>query len=85
MKRLKYLFVIALILGGAYLFTPEAEIKKSRKESVAYLAEEAGYPPAVCNFMVGTKVGRKLCYIGLKKEMKSYLRQAKKEIRKATK
>ncbi len=84
-KKIKIFIAIAAVLAIAFFAIPEVEVKKTSKDSVAYLAEEMGYPPGICNFLVNTKLGRKLCYIGLKKEVKSQLRQAKREVKKALK
>ena len=82
-KNIKIFVVISTVIILAFILVPEIEIKKTKKDSVAYIASEMGYSPGVCNFLVNTKVGRQLCYIGLKKEMKAQLKGIKKSIKKA--
>lgn len=82
-KNIKAFVIISTVLVLAFIFIPEIEIKQSRKDSVKYIASEMGYSPSICSFLVNTKVGRKLCFIGFKKEMKSQLKGVKKSMKKA--
>lgn len=68
------LLVFALLVTGVML-TPDRTIKMTTKE----LAKEADVSPFLANFIVNTKVGRKLAYIVMKKELKNAFKEKNKE------
>ena len=80
MSKKKVFLGVGLILVVIFFTLPEVDVKSKRKEAVKYLSKEAGYPPGVSSFIVNTKLGRKLAYVGLKTELKSQLKELKKEV-----
>lgn len=82
-KKIFAIILITTVFG--YFILPEVVVKEKRKEAVEYIAKEMDYPPSICNFLVNTKVGRKLSYIVLKSEVKKEIKSWKKDIKKAIK
>ena len=68
-----YIVLVALFLCMAtfFYFVPEKHLKYTTKE----LAKEAEINPKLANFILHTKLGRKVAYIVAKKKIKKKLRE----------
>ena len=67
----KFLLIVVLfimVLVASIALTPYKTLKVTTKE----LAEEAEISPFMANFIVNTKLGRKIAYLAMKKKMKKY-------------
>ncbi len=73
LKRLFFkIFLIFVFLGVVFYFTvPEKHFKQASKTTVNDLSVELEVNPKVANFLVNTKLGRKVTYVFLKKKMKN--------------
>ena len=70
MKKVAKIFlVIVLLIVGVIALTPDKKIKTTTKQ----LAKEANMSPFLANFIINTKLGRKLAYLGIKKEITKYI------------
>lgn len=74
MKKSILLIIIGILIGF-YIFTPE-----DSKLDIAYHTKTEDYNPRLANFLIGTKVGRKISYLFVKKSVKKKTKQLKKEI-----
>lgn len=72
LKRLLFkLFLIFVFLGVVFYFTvPEKQFKNASKATIKEVSVELEVNPKVANFLVNTKLGRKVTYAFLKKKMK---------------
>ena len=67
MKNLfKVIAVVVLLIVGAIALTPDKTLRVTTKE----LAEEAEISPFLANFIVNTKVGRKVAYLVMRRKLK---------------
>ncbi len=67
-----------LALGaGTFFLLPEKRFKLPAKE----VAQQAGISPFLANFVVNTKVGRKIGYLAVKKKIKKFFKEEKKHKR----
>jgi hypothetical protein len=67
----KFLLIVVLfitVLVGSIVLTPDRALKVTTKE----LAKEAEISPFMANFIINTKLGRKVAYLAMKKKMKKY-------------
>lgn len=78
MKKVFFLFIVLALGAGTFYLLPEKRYKLPAKE----IAREAGISPFLANFVVNTKVGRKIGYIVVKKKVKKYFREDKKKVKK---
>lgn len=78
MKKVFILFIVLALGAGTFYLLPEKRYKLPAKE----IAREAGISPFLANFVVNTKVGRKIGYIVVKKKVKKYFREDKKKVKK---
>lgn len=67
---LAFLLLIGLVVG-ILAFTPDKTIRTSTKQ----FAKENEVSPFVANFIVHTKVGRKVAYLVMRKKIKKYLKE----------
>jgi len=75
MKVIKYaVIVFMLVVVGLYVFTPDRVAKRFQKSTVKSVAEELGVAPKVANFLLNTKLGRKVTYVFAKKKAKSEIK-----------
>ena len=71
----KYVLFILLGVGiGFYAFSPELS-----KEEIAFHTKTNNTNAKAAKFLIGTKVGRKISYIFIKKSTKKKIKQLKKE------
>lgn len=72
LRRLVFkIFLFFVFLGVVFYFTvPEKHFRNASKTTVKEVAIELEVNPKVANFLVNTKLGRKVTYAFLKKKMK---------------
>ena len=76
MKNLfKIIAVILLLIVGAIVLTPDKTLRVTMKE----LAEEAEISPFLANFIVNTKVGRKVGYLVMREKLKEQFNEGEEE------
>jgi len=75
MKK-KFSLIIIGICIGFYLFAPE-----DSKLDIAYHTKTEKYNPKLAKFLIGTKVGRKLSYIFIRKSSKKKIKTMEKELK----
>jgi len=71
------LLLIALIIGAIFYFVPERKLKKISKQSTKQIAIEMDVNPTLAKFLVHTKLGRKIAYLTIKKELTIDLEETK--------
>lgn len=73
LKRLFFkIFLVFVFLGVVFYFTvPEKHFKQASKTTVNDLSVELEVNPKVANFLVNTKLGRKVTYVFLKRKIKN--------------
>ncbi len=70
MKRSKVILVsLALSILLFIVLTPDRKIKKYQRKSTKAIATELDVPPGIANFLVNTKVGRKISYAFIRKKV----------------
>ena len=74
---MKKLLIIAAILMAAFFIIPE-----DTKTDIKYHTKIEGYNSGLANFLINTKVGRKIAYITIRRSTKKKLRKTEKEIEK---
>lgn len=74
---MKKILIIAAILMAAFFLIPE-----DTKADIKYHAKMEGYNTNLANFLVNTKVGRKIAYITIRRSTKKKIRKAEKEVKK---
>lgn len=72
---MKKFLIIAAILIAAFFVIPE----KPKNEIAEHVKMES-YNSKVTQFLIGTKVGRKISYIFIRKKVKKKIKEAKKDI-----
>ena len=68
-----WLVVLSLLfaLCTFFYFVPEKHLKKTTKE----FAREAEISPVLASFVLHTKLGRKIAFLAVKKELKKQLKE----------
>ena len=74
MKKAILLIGIGISIGF-YLFTPE-----DSKLDIAYHTKTNKFHPKLARFLIGTKVGRKVSYLFVKKSGKKKMKELKKDL-----
>ena len=77
---MKKIVIVILVLIGLYVVVPE-----DSKADIAYHAKVEKYNTGVAKFLIGTKVGRKIAYIFIRKSTKKKIRQVEREAEKMLK
>ena len=76
MKKILKIFILTILfLVIVVSLIPDKTIKVTTKE----LAQKAEINPLLAGFIVKTKVGREVAYFLMKKEMKKFFSEEKKE------
>ena len=52
-----------------------------KNEAIKTLSKEIGVPTIISKFIVNTKLGRKIAYISLKKEIKNTIKEVKNNLK----
>lgn len=72
MKKFLIITVVTLVaVATVFSFIPEKQLKYTTKE----LAKEADINPKLANFILHTKLGRKIAYIAVKKKLRKKLKE----------
>ena len=77
---IKKILIIAAILMAAFFVIPE-----DSKADIMYHTKLENYNSGLANFLINTKVGRKIAYIAIRKSTKKKVKSIEKEVKKSIK
>ena len=75
MKKIIVLLLVLALGAGTFFILPEKRFKLPAKD----VAKEAGISPFLANFVVNTKLGRKIGYLVVKKKVKKLFKEEKED------
>lgn len=71
----KWIIIIVVTILAAYFFIPEKDLKALSTGTTKEIAAEFDLYPGLTSFMINTKMGRKMAYLFIKKELKATVKE----------